>query len=112
MSTATRNTITVTTNTGDTQQRTLITLDDGETVAVRSDKTADFIGIDADNTLLFVDPELSNSTRGPFIYALTDCCQASAKGCDGYTGCRACYDEIDPSYGGMFTDADIVARPI
>jgi hypothetical protein len=32
---------------------------------------------------------------------VTDCCGASAKGCDGYTGCRACYAEIDPGLGGL-----------
>lgn len=34
-------------------------------------------------------------------YYLTDCCLASAKGCDGYVGCRACYQEIDPELGGI-----------
>lgn len=33
-------------------------------------------------------------------YYLTECCGASAKGCDGYIGCRACYQEIDPELGG------------
>lgn len=40
-------------------------------------------------------------------YALTACCQASAKGCgpysdddEGYIGCRACYAEVDPKLGG------------
>lgn len=36
----------------------------------------------------------------PFRFYLTDCCYASAKGCEGYTGCRACYGEIDPNLGG------------
>lgn len=36
-----------------------------------------------------------------FRYYLTACCGASAKGCDGYTGCRACYVEIDPALGGL-----------
>jgi hypothetical protein len=33
-------------------------------------------------------------------YYLTDCCAASAKGCDGYVGCRACYRPIDDALGG------------
>lgn len=38
---------------------------------------------------------------GGMDYRLTECCQASAKGCDGYTGCRACYRPVDPEIGGM-----------
>lgn len=34
-------------------------------------------------------------------YYLTDCCGASAKGCDGYIGCRACYYEVDPMLGDV-----------
>jgi hypothetical protein len=30
---------------------------------------------------------------------LTECCQASAKGCDGYVGCRKCYQPIDELIG-------------
>lgn len=34
-------------------------------------------------------------------YHPTPCCGASAKGCDGYIGCRACYHEIDPAFGNV-----------
>lgn len=34
-------------------------------------------------------------------YYVTDCCGATAKGCDGYIGCRACYGEVDPGLGGI-----------
>lgn len=50
-------------------------------------------------------------------YYLTPCCGASAKGCDGYIGCRACYAEIDPSLGGVpdstvrFADGKITTEP-
>lgn len=33
------------------------------------------------------------------VYPLTPCCHASGKGCDGYTGCRACYQEVSPLFG-------------
>ena len=36
-----------------------------------------------------------------FRYYLTECCGASAKGCDGYIGCRACYREVDPMLGDV-----------
>jgi hypothetical protein len=32
-------------------------------------------------------------------YYLTPCCGASAKGLDGYIGCRSCYEEVDPRLG-------------
>lgn len=34
-------------------------------------------------------------------YYLTECCGASAKGCDGYVGCRACHQPIDDALGGL-----------
>ena len=43
-------------------------------------------------------------------YYLTDCCGASAKGCDGYIGCRACYREIDPLLGGVPDSRMVLVR--
>jgi hypothetical protein len=37
---------------------------------------------------------------GRMRYYLTECCLASAKGCDGYVGCRGCYQPISDSLGG------------
>lgn len=39
-------------------------------------------------------------------YYLTDCCAASAKGCDGYIGCRSCYEPVDDALGGL-PDGDL-----
>ena len=44
--------------------------------------------------------QIAVNNEGDAFY-VTDCCGASAKGCDGYTGCRACYEEIDPGLGGV-----------
>jgi len=33
------------------------------------------------------------------VYPLTPCCGATGKGCDGYTGCRSCYEEVSPLFG-------------
>lgn len=41
------------------------------------------------------------TSGGVLRYYLTDCCGASAKGCDGYVGCRSCYAEVDPGLGGL-----------
>lgn len=40
------------------------------------------------------------------IAPLTPCCQASGKGCDGYIGCRACYNEVSPFFGDCWDLAD------
>lgn len=56
--------------------------------------------------------------NGPWTerFYLTDCCGATAKGCDGYVGCRACYREIDPALGGTpgidFVDGKFVDRGV
>jgi hypothetical protein len=39
-----------------------------------------------------------------FRWYLTECCRASAKGSMDATVCRACYNEIDPSYGGVYDE--------
>lgn len=44
--------------------------------------------------------EIAVNNEGNAFY-VTPCCGASAKGCDGYIGCRACYEEIDPALGGI-----------
>jgi len=47
----------------------------------------------------------------PFYWFLTDCCRASAKGVEWGVACRACYGEIDPSFGGLYDaafDGDIL----
>lgn len=41
---------------------------------------------------------IMRNDEGWAFYA-TPCCGATAKGCDGYIGCRACYAEVDPSLG-------------
>lgn len=40
------------------------------------------------------------NNEGDAFY-VTPCCGASAKGCDGYTGCRSCYTEVDSGLGGI-----------
>lgn len=54
----------------------------------------DAIGVVAEDR----DPGYSG---GPLRYYLTECCGASAKGMEDYTGCRSCYAEIDPALGGV-----------
>jgi hypothetical protein len=43
--------------------------------------------------------------NGPLYYPLTPCCDASGKGMDYEygVGCRSCYQEVDPVFGGCWT---------
>jgi hypothetical protein len=41
---------------------------------------------------------------------LTSCCGATAKGCDGYVGCRMCYGECDTALGAPLRDSDIYLK--
>ncbi len=69
------------------------------------------LGLDADGYVVVRLTELARQRNQPFVmdYALTACCQASAKGCDGYIGCRACYAEVDPKLGGP---PDPIVHPV
>ena len=45
------------------------------------------------------------------IYPLTPCCHASAKGCDGYTGCRKCYAEVPSEFGAGWYEDEWKGQP-
>lgn len=36
-----------------------------------------------------------------FAFYITPCCDASAKGMEWGISCRGCYQDIDPSFGGV-----------
>lgn len=54
------------------------------------------------NDMVIARYQMSNSRA--IYYPLTECCAASAKGCDGYIGCRSCYDEIDDIFASCWTE--------
>jgi hypothetical protein len=75
------------------------------------------LGLDADGYVVVRWTEVRPNAE-PFVmtYALTACCNASAKGCgpysdddEGYIGCRACYAEVAPKLGG---EPDPVVVPV
>lgn len=45
------------------------------------------------------------ATDGTLKWFLTDCCTASATASMGEVVCRACYEEVDPSIGGVYDEA-------
>lgn len=40
----------------------------------------------------------------PFLWFLTECCHASAKGVEGGVACRSCYEYIDEGLGGVYDE--------
>lgn len=56
-------------------------------------------------------PDVEFVKSGGVIYPLTPCCQASAKGCDGYIGCRKCYTEVDPAFGAGWCEDEWKGQP-
>ena len=66
-----------------------------------------FLGVDEYGNLIY------RETEEPFtgkLMGLTNCCGATAKGCDGYTGCRNCYREIESYLGAPMQESDIYLR--
>lgn len=69
----------------------VVTFQDGNTAEIPANLAKDFQGLH--NGYIIINSEIGN-------IGLTACCAAGAKGCDGYIGCRNCYEEIDPDLGG------------
>jgi hypothetical protein len=67
----------------------------------------DLLGIDEFGNLII------RETEAPFagtLLGLTACCNATAKGCDEYTGCRSCYREVESYLGAPMRESDIYLK--
>ena len=90
------------------------TLPDGTSVQLPAHLDALVRGVDADGDLVAAG-DWTKEGEPEFLYLLTPCCQASGKGLsdeateEGYVGCRACYQEVDPKFGGILR-ADEIKR--
>lgn len=70
------------------------------------DTTGEFRGWDEEGHRVIVG--WVNRDGSEYLYGLTKCCQASAKGSEAGTWgivCRSCYDDCSPSLGGPATIA-------
>ena len=88
-------------------RRVRVLLEDNSFVLVPKYEVAHFVGIDEYNN------PIVRCTEAPFIgelMGITNCCGATAKGCDGYTGCRSCYREVPSQLGGTYTEINIYIR--
>jgi hypothetical protein len=82
-------------------------LETGQYVLIPKFELENFVGIDEEGN------PIVRCTETPFeneLMGLTNCCGATAKGCDEYTGCRSCYREVSSRLGGIYTEADIYLR--
>lgn len=90
-------------------RRVRVYLENGEYVLAPKDVVSDMVGITEYGDLV-VRYQYPYDTKGRNYLGLTSCCGADAKGCDGYTGCRWCYREIDPSLGAPLGDSDVYLK--
>jgi hypothetical protein len=88
-------------------RRVRIVLENDQYILAPKWAVADFVGIDEYGNLIV------RETQAPFVgelTGLTSCCGATAKGCDGYIGCRNCYREVDSYLGNWIPESRIYLK--
>ena len=89
------------------QRRVRVVLENNEFVLAPKWAVDNFVGIDEYGNLIV------RETEAPFVgelTGLTACCGATAKGCDGYTGCRSCYKEVESYLGASIHESQIFLK--
>lgn len=81
-----------------------LTFSDGTQLPTRPSVIENVIGITAYGELVVRDSDLGSP------YALTTCCQASAKGSTDAIVCRSCYTEVSSELGGPIEPDHTVVR--
>lgn len=89
-------------------RRVRVYLEDNSYVLVPKHSASDMVGITEYGDFI-VKTDKPIFKQGEYL-GLTSCCGATAKGCDGYVGCRLCYSEIDSALGAPLRDSDIHLR--
>jgi hypothetical protein len=88
-------------------RRVRVSLENNEYILAPKWAIKDLIGIDEYGNLII------RETESPFagqLTGLTACCNATAKGCDGYTGCRNCYREVESYLGAEMRESDVYLK--
>lgn len=89
------------------QRRVRVILENNEYILAPKWAVKNMLGIDEFGNLII------RETEAPFagsLLGLTACCGATAKGCDGYTGCRSCYKEVPSYLGAEMHQTDIYLK--
>jgi hypothetical protein len=89
-------------------RRVRVYLEDGSHTLVPQTEVQNLVGITEYGDLI-VRTDEPIFKIGEYL-GLTSCCGATAKGCDGYVGCRICYDEVDSALGAPLRDSDIYLK--
>jgi len=89
-------------------RRVRVYLEDGSHTLVPQSEVQNLVGITEHGDLI-VRTDEPIFKIGEYL-GLTSCCGATAKGCDGYVGCRICYDECDSALGAPLRDSDIYLK--
>jgi hypothetical protein len=90
-----------------TKRKVRVFLENDEYILVKRWAVKDLLGIDEFGNLIVCE------TEAPFagtLLGLTSCCNSTAKGCDGYTGCRSCYREVESYLGAPMRESDIYLK--
>lgn len=91
-------------------RRVRVYVEDGSYVLAPKHSISSIVGITEWGDLICTPlPEESYIPEGMYV-GLTGCCGATAKGCDGYIGCRECYQECDPMLGAPLRESDIYMK--
>lgn len=88
-------------------RRVRLTLENNQTILAPKWAIPMAVGIDEYGNLIIRD------TEAPFageLIGLTYCCGATAKGCDGYIGCRKCYSEVESYLGAPMFEENIYLK--
>jgi len=75
-----------------------IPMKDGNTYPVPASIAEKFRGLDDQRNVVIAAWENADGTE--YLIPLTRCCLATGKGMEYGVGCRNCYQEVDPYYGG------------
>lgn len=81
--------------------RKSVTLSNGQNVTVVDVDVAGVYPVNS-NTVITV------TSFDDFLYAVTDCCGASATGSFDGVVCRGCYTEVDEMFGGTFSKEELM----
>ena len=88
-------------------RRVRVILENNQYVLAPKWAIENLVGVDEYGNLII------RETEAPFagqLTGLTSCCGATAKGCDGYTGCRNCYREVESYLGAEMRESDIYLK--
>jgi hypothetical protein len=89
------------------QRRVRIFLENDQYILAPKWAIENFVGVDEYGNLIVCE------TEAPFagqLTGLTACCNATAKGCDEYTGCRNCYKEVESYLGAPIHESMIYLK--